>query len=221
MNSKYDIIGESGIQFFGKMSASIAHEIKNALAIINENAGLLEDLTLMAEKGMPLDPERLKALAGKIMKQIRRADGIVKNMSQFAHAVDEPVKNVDLGDVLALMTQLSNKFAVMRGVTLEPQPPDSPVMVTTHPFLLKNLVWLCLDYTMDAAGAGKKVRLDTEKTKKGAHIRFTGLEGLAAMPADRFPTDRAQALLNGLNAELAIDRDSGEIALILPGNVDL
>ena len=37
------MIAREGFQFFGKMSASISHEIKNALAIINENAGLLED----------------------------------------------------------------------------------------------------------------------------------------------------------------------------------
>ena len=42
-----------GLQFFGKVSASIAHEIKNVLAIINENAGLLEDLTFAARKERP------------------------------------------------------------------------------------------------------------------------------------------------------------------------
>jgi hypothetical protein len=42
------------------MTASISHEIKNVMAIINESAGLLEDYSLMAEKGMPIDPERLK-----------------------------------------------------------------------------------------------------------------------------------------------------------------
>ena len=30
----YDITGEAGLQFFGKMIASISHEIKNVLAVM-------------------------------------------------------------------------------------------------------------------------------------------------------------------------------------------
>ena len=83
MDSDWDIIGKEGLQFFGKISASISHEIKNVLAIINENAGLLEDFTLMAEKGRPIDMERFKTVAGKIRGQVGRADGIVKNFNRF------------------------------------------------------------------------------------------------------------------------------------------
>ena len=46
MNIQDAQVGLGGIQFFGKMAASISHEIKNVLAIINENAGLLEDICL-------------------------------------------------------------------------------------------------------------------------------------------------------------------------------
>ena len=71
MTTQWEMIAPEGFRFFGKMSASISHEIKNALAIINENAGLLEDLTLLAEQGRPTDPERLKKLAGSIITQGR------------------------------------------------------------------------------------------------------------------------------------------------------
>ncbi len=100
MSWNWEIIGETGLQFFGKMSASISHEMKNVMAIINENAGLLEDLTVMAEKGMPIDPERLKTQASRIMKQIRRGDDIIKGMNRFAHSVDEPLRQADLNDTL-------------------------------------------------------------------------------------------------------------------------
>jgi C4-dicarboxylate-specific signal transduction histidine kinase len=51
-----DPIGDAGLQFFGRMSASISHELKNALAIIKENAGLLADYVAMMGKGTPIDP---------------------------------------------------------------------------------------------------------------------------------------------------------------------
>ena len=82
MKTQGDMIGEQGLKFFGKMSATISHEINNALAIINENAGLMQDFTHMVDKGIPLDPKRLNTLAGKIIQQVRRAEGIVKNLKQ-------------------------------------------------------------------------------------------------------------------------------------------
>ncbi len=220
MSNKCDIIGETGLQFFGKMSASISHEIKNALAIINESAGLLEDFTLMADKGMPIDPERLKTLAVKVMRQIRRADGIVKNMNKFAHSVDESVKSVELGEILELVASLSGRFASMQGVTLEPNPPAKPVRITTRPFFLETLVWLCLDFAIGAAGGGKTVGLVTEETGNGAQIRFTRLEGLAEAAMDTFPTEREKSLLGVLKAELSADVGAGELVLTLSGDID-
>ena len=43
MNHLLDEEMGTGLQFFGKMTASISHEIKNVMAIINESAGLLDD----------------------------------------------------------------------------------------------------------------------------------------------------------------------------------
>jgi signal transduction histidine kinase len=77
-----DEVEVAGIQFFGKMSASISHEIKNVLAVINENAGLLEDICFMADRGKPGDIVRLKKIAGDVKDQVRRADRIVTAMSR-------------------------------------------------------------------------------------------------------------------------------------------
>ena len=50
MNPIMDSKEEAGLRFFGMMTASVSHEIKNVLAIINENAGLMSDLTQMMMK---------------------------------------------------------------------------------------------------------------------------------------------------------------------------
>jgi len=64
MSNTIDPLGEAGLQFYSKVSASISHEIKNSLAVLNESAGYLEDVSLMAKKGMDINMERLEALAG-------------------------------------------------------------------------------------------------------------------------------------------------------------
>jgi C4-dicarboxylate-specific signal transduction histidine kinase len=211
MSWNWELLGETGLQFFGKMSASISHEIKNVMAIINEHAGLLEDLTVMAEKGMPIDPERLKTQAGRIMKQIRRGDDIVKGMNRFAHSVDDPLRQADLNDTLGLMATLSGRFASMRGVTLELEPPSTQVAIITNPFFLQNVIWLCLDFAMGCSGSGKTVALKAERIEKGARIRFSKLQGLSTGETESFPEERVKALLQALNADLVMDREQGEL----------
>lgn len=68
---------EEGMHFFGRMSASATHEIKNKLAIINENVGLMKDMAMVAESGM-LSFEKMKNIAENIKTQVERSNRIVK-----------------------------------------------------------------------------------------------------------------------------------------------
>jgi C4-dicarboxylate-specific signal transduction histidine kinase len=213
MKGNWEILGEAGLQFFGKMSASISHEIKNALAIINESAGLLEDLSLRAEKGIPVEPERLKKQSGGIVKQVRRMDGIIQNMNKFAHSIDEPMKTIDLAEAITLVTNLSARFATMHGVVLAYQIPSTPTMIHTSPFFLENLLWLCLDFAMNAAGSGKTINLLVERSEDAVRIRFTPLDRISDTPGREFSEERMKALLAALQADLNIDEGKHELSL--------
>jgi C4-dicarboxylate-specific signal transduction histidine kinase len=215
MNYEWNVLGEAGFQFFGKMSASISHEIKNVLAIMNENAGLLEDYASMGEKGISIDLQRLKSLAGKIRNQVQRADGIVRNMNRFAHSVDKAENAIEMGELLALMTTLAHRFATMRGVTLELKPPQKSVTITTNQFFLEHLIWLCLEFAMDRAGNEKLVGLILEKEGSAVRIRFTGLEDLQPPTMNSFPTDATKALLEAIGAKIGVDSGKGELIISL------
>ena len=138
MKTGPDLIGEAGLLFFGRMSASISHELKNALAIIKENSGLLTDYVGMMARGMPVEPQRFQTVAARIEAQTVRADAIIKNLNQFAHTVDSPGKPVDLNDTLALLVVLHNRPAAMRQVSLAPCFAQAPVVITAASFLLLN-----------------------------------------------------------------------------------
>jgi C4-dicarboxylate-specific signal transduction histidine kinase len=219
MSDQWEIISEAGLQFFGKMTASISHEIKNALAIINENAGLLEDLTVLAEKGRTLDPERIKTLAGGLVRQVQRADSIVKNLNRFAHSIDEPVMSVDLKDIMSFVVSLSGRMASMRGARLQTEPSPTPVMIRTKPFYLKNLLWLCLDFAIDAVGETKTVLLTVEAEQNGARIALSQLEGLAQLTAKGFPGERESTLLGLLKADLTLQQRPGAIFMTFPWDI--
>jgi signal transduction histidine kinase len=215
MDVKPDIIAETGLQFFGRISASISHEIKNVLAIVNENAGLLEDLTLMADRGRPIDPARLKMMAAAVKKQVARGDGIIKNMNRLAHSIDQTITTVDLDQTIELVIALTARFAAMRGVKVDLQLPASPLTIATAPFYLMNLLCLCLDFCMSAGGDEKRVELIVEEIENGVRIRFRRLAGLSEALLETFPSDREKILLAVLEAALTVEPEREEVVLRL------
>lgn len=220
MGTKPDIVTEMGLQFFSRISASISHELKNVLAIINENAGLLEDLSIMTERGKPLDPARLQLMAATLQKQVGRADLILKNMNRFAHSIDENLADVDLNQLLELIIALTARFAAVQRVKVDLQlPPESPT-ITTAPFYLVNLIGLCLDFCMAAAGAEKHLELSVVKTEDSVQIHFHRLAALTEELLEIFPSDAEKTLLAVLAAELSSQPDDNQITLRLPNKLE-
>lgn len=212
-----EVADDEGILFFGQVSASISHEIKNVLAIINENAGLLEDFSLMAEQGIPLDPTRLRPLSGKIKKQVQRANEIVKHMNQLAHSSDRPAQETDLGETFVLMCALAERIATMQGVSLQPIIPKPPIKVVTTPFRLNHLIWRCLEYAIQKAGKGRTIDLMLAEQADGVRIIFQPIEELDGSVNERLlHSGTVQALLDNLGAALTADTVKKELNLELP-----
>jgi signal transduction histidine kinase len=211
MNATSPSSNEAELKFFGKLTASMTHDVKNALATINENAGLLTDFTAMAARGTPLDPERVRQLAQRIMDQVKRADGLLKSMNRFAHSVDDYQKTVDVNDILHLLAALSLRFASMRSVSLQVRPAAGPVEISTAPFLLLNALFDCLEVAMQAAGRGQCLTLNAEKTDTGVRIQFGPLKELDRMPSAALP----QIASSRLPASVAVRIDTEAEALNL------
>jgi len=216
-----ELVFEEGLAFLGKMSATISHEIKNCLAIINENAGLLEDFSLMAERGTPLDPERLNKLAAKIKKQVRRANEIVKHMNRLAHSSDRPAQETDLGETLVLMGALSERSAAMQGVSLQPIIPKHPIRVVTTPFRLNHLIWRCIEYVIQKVEEGRTIDLMLNEQTDGVRITFQPIEELDGSVNEMLiQSGTVQALLDDLGASLSADTVKKELNLALPVHKD-
>jgi signal transduction histidine kinase len=217
MTAQWETIAQEGFHFFGKMSASISHEIKNALAIINEKAGLLEDFTMLAGQGRPIDPERLKSLAGDIMRQIQRADGLVKKMNRFAHSSDDLIKMIDLGETLELISSIAGRLASMREARVELIQPLSPIMVTTKPFIFENMIWSCLEFLLTENH--KIIKIIPEISGEEVQTRVVGQFAFPNSSGVLFPSEKEVPLLNSIKAELKMEPKSGEMILFLPKNL--
>lgn len=210
MNSCRKGTDREDLRFFGRVSASVSHDIKNVLAVINEGAGLLEDLSLMAEKGMPLEPQKLKSVAGNIIGQIRRGDEIVKNMNAFAHSVDSDVVDVDLVNMLGLLTALAKRLASMKCVTLEIGECEA-AMVRTDPYSLERLVHGCIACALESMESGGILTLSVKPESSGAVLSMSGMGPGKTVE----PDSSAKGLARSLGAEINID-NAGGLELNLP-----
>jgi light-regulated signal transduction histidine kinase (bacteriophytochrome) len=205
-----------GLRFFGMISASISHEIKNVLAIISESAGLMEDLLLLAQKGGRLDMEKFQAVCAKVRRQTQRADGIIKNMNRFSHSVDQNLQRIDLNELIFLVRALIDRIAAMRGISLEEAGAGEAVWVTTNPFLLTRQIWSCIDFAMSVAAPEKKVKLLVTDEPAHGCIAFSGL-GRENVPDRLDALIRGEAsLMNLLGATLLAEADDGGIRLRIP-----
>lgn len=217
MNHEEKLLARRGLEFFGRVSASISHEIKNVFAIIGESNGLMEDLLLMhRNRGAPLDPERLKTLVERIRKHLKRGDEIVKNMNRFAHSVDEPVKVVDLGELTSLVLIIAGRFAALRGISMEPSLGEKRVTVETDPFLLQQLLWVCLELAISFCGKEKKVIVGLDASNRGAVVFFSGLDIPVSTFREHLPPE-AGTLMEVLGAELSTEPGGTMLCIRLSG----
>lgn len=201
---------DQGMVFFGKMSVSVSHEIKNCLAIINENAGLLEDYSMMAEQGMPLDPVRLKTLSEKVKKQVRRSNKLILNLNSLARSSDSASKESNLGENLRLICELAERFASNKGVKLQPVIPERLAKIIGNSFRLNHLLWQCTEYAIHTAGEGSTITLTLTESADGVRVDFQPIElPDGSIDHQLIQTGTVKALLAELRASLTVDRQRG------------
>lgn len=164
------------LAFFGRMCASISHEIKNCLAVINEQNGLHEDLLMLQQQGRELSLDRVRRINQTIGEQVQRMDTIVKRLNRFAHSPDLVEEHIDLGELGTYVVELCRRFATNRGVVMTCQAEKS-VMIKGQPFLVMHLLVSCLEQILSSLGSGQTIELQVQQDQQGAIIAIRpGLE---------------------------------------------
>jgi C4-dicarboxylate-specific signal transduction histidine kinase len=211
-------VGQKELHYFGKVSASISHELKNVLAILNENAGLLQDFAAMAEQGQPLDPERIRRLAATMLEQIQRGDVILKRMNRFAHSADENRATVNLNELVTMVVELFQRTAVSQGVKVDVKTSAAAMTIKTDPFALETLLGsLLYQVTENAADIGS-LRLELESVGDESQIKFSGLTNYIDQIMTILDSKDINALLSTLQARVSINQQN-DLVITLPGSI--
>ena len=217
MDRTNEISDKDDLAFFGKVNASISHELKNILAIISEAAGLLQDLTEMAGKGQDVELEMLKGCSQDIVEEIQRGFATIKQMNVFAHSVDDPVKRVNLVDVVGLMIALAKFLSYASKIQFDPVP-ETEAMVLTSPFRLQNLIYRALIFAFESAGPDGQVQVAVRpQAEGGATITFNGFN---PDNIGSFASDTTDKLAASIGVDIREASDLKGFDLIVPENFE-
>ena len=212
MDSTIDFKNNDDLAFFGKVNASISHELKNILAIISEAAGLLQDLTAMAAKGQKIELEMLNTCSQDIVEEIQRGFTTIRQMNTFSHSVDAPLKSVNLIEVLDLMISLAGFLSFASKVRFDP-PQDEASIVSTCPFRLQNLVYHTLVFAFKSVGVDGEIQVAVHReTNSSARIAFSGLGTEGGLP---FPSEETKNIAASIGAEIRMADDSQAIDILV------
>ena len=200
------IVCKETLQYMKAMLPVFSHEAKNVLAIINENAGLMDDYILMAQKGKTLDLERLSSLSASIRKQVARFNTLITDVRQVADGLDNATQDICLVHHTRQISELLSAKAAMRSIQFHVCAIQEPILIRTRPVLLRHIIWSCLDYAIHAGERGRQLRLCLETRAENAVVLISGIDNLTTESISAImPDEQRSVVLSALNAELAID----------------
>ena len=100
----------------GRLAASVAHEINNPLAIINEKAGLIQDLFTFTNNYSK--NEKLMGLVKSILYSVKRAGTITKRLLSFSRNLDASIEDINLLQVIEEVLSFLGKEAELRTIKI-------------------------------------------------------------------------------------------------------
>ena len=121
------------VAFLGRITAAFTHEMKNVLAIIKESAGLMEDLLALTPGPAFPHRDRFARSLTTIQAQTKRGVELSNRLNRLAHSSDKEVARVDLNDILEQVIILSERFARLKGVSLQLYPHGEALSVVVSP----------------------------------------------------------------------------------------
>jgi len=169
----------------GRVAAGIAHEINNPLAVMAEQAGLLEDLLRLRQEA-PGRPEYLRLVAG-ILEQVRRCRSITHRLLGYARRADLAAEEVDLNALARDVREYVGLASGDRGARVDLElAPGLPPVVTDRVQLEEVLVNLLRNAVQAVSPGTGRVALATGLADAGT-ARISVRDDGPGIPAELLP----------------------------------
>jgi len=215
-NVKSPSASDVELAFFGRIMASLSHELQNVIATINEFSGLMEDLIGATTEGSTLNQDRLQVLCRKINKHTLRGEMLIRRQNRFSHSMDPPRQaRIDLNMMLADICDLGSRFAALKRVRLERRFSGKETVMTVDPFAFQHAVFLCIDRAIDAATERRVVTVSLADDGSCYKVFIDSEDPVGEIP----PAGEDGGVLHGtlaqLNATATLEGAAGRARIVI------
>lgn len=134
----------------GRLSAGLAHEIRNPLSSISGSVQLVRE-------SPNLDDEERKLL-GIVLSEVERLDELVSTMLQMGRPAAPRLREVDLRVTVDAVVEMALRgTAAAQGIRIEREVPDHPVMAWVDGDQVRQVVWNLVKNAIQASPWGSLV----------------------------------------------------------------
>jgi hypothetical protein len=172
------------LAFFGRVTASATHQINNVFSILAELHGLIEDMVAPEVANRPLSPEKLADVTARCQRQVERGVHYVDKLNAFAHSVDEPTAELELGEALTGVEGLTARLVQLRRAKLETRIPAVSCTFETRPFRFLRAVYRAVELALEDAEQKPRTIVLTGRIREPALTVVVEADGPLASDAD-------------------------------------
>lgn len=152
----HDLEYTNKLATIGRMAASVAHEINNPLAIINEEAGLIRDIATF--ENLPQKEKILKPV-NSIQKSVDRCSEVTHRLLGFARRMDVRLEPIALGDLLKEVVSFQKTEIAHRNINIEYEFADGMSPIVSDRGKLQQVFINIISNALAAVKDGGKIRI--------------------------------------------------------------
>jgi two-component system, NtrC family, sensor kinase len=172
---------ENKMASIGRLAAGVAHEINNPLAVINEKAGLIQDLLRNREQD-PVD-EKMGAQVASILHSVHRCARITRRLLSFARPSTGPLQAVNLREVIENVLGFLGKEAEYRGIRIDVDVRNDLPPLASDPGKLEQVFLNLMNNAFAAVSDGGQVRI-VGRMKAGGRVSITMIDDGCGIPPE-------------------------------------
>jgi signal transduction histidine kinase len=150
-----ELVRTQNLAALGEMAATVAHEVKNPLAAISGPLQILAD-------DLPANDPR-KDLMKEILGQVRRLDGTVRGLLDFAKPTMPKKQPIVLREFVERISRFAGEHELGHGIRIAQDGP-SDLTLQADPALLEQVLWNLFLNAAEAMKGKGELRVTYQKT---------------------------------------------------------
>jgi len=156
------LIQSAKLASIGELSAGIAHEINNPLAVIGQEAGWMQDILKRDSMKIPnKDVDELRDSLREIAQQTGRCKEITHKLLSFARKMESVIKDVNLSELIEDVVGIVEREAILNNIQIHRKYHEHLPLIYSDPSQLRQVLLNLFNNAMDAIQRGGEIKVET------------------------------------------------------------